>query len=393
MKSISSSGRYESKINILEVIGNANMGGMENYMDNFLRHLNPNLFQVTCICPYESNFTTSLREKGFQVYITPIEDDPPWRSIQLTAEVGRLHQVDVLHAHMPKAHVLAGIAGLMLNKNVVATVHGMNITSHELGITRAVGSQLITNCQEAYFQALAMGVSADRVFRASNGVDISIFTPENDGQKLRDSINVPADTPLIGFAGRLEHEKGPDLFLRVAQLIHFKRPDVHFVVIGEGSMACELHEMCSEFGIDENVHFLGWKTNMQDFYPGLDLLVHTSRSDGTSLVLLEAMACGCPATAMAVGGLREIVENQCTGIIQGAGDWEGMSYQILRLLQQPEKLQKMGKAARIRVEKYFDVKKNTEIAGNILKRFAYKPPKGNKYIDKSILQSEINSLV
>lgn len=392
MKSISSSGRYENKINVLEVIGNASIGGMENYMDNFLKHLNPTQFQVVCICPYESRFTTSLREKGLQVYITPIEDDPIWRSIQLTVEVGRLHQIDVLHAHMPKAHVLAGLAGFILNKNVVATIHGMNVTSHELGIARAVGSQLITNCQEAYFQALAMGIPSEKVFRASNGVDTAVFTPQNDGFKLRNLINVSTDTPLIGFAGRLDHEKGPDLFLRVAQIIHDKKPDVHFVVVGDGPMADELKEMCTQLNIDKNVHFVGWQTNTPEVYPALDLLAHTSRSDGTSLVLLEAMACGCPAVALGVGGLREIVEDRCTGKILGAGDWEGMAYQILQLLKEPKKLKEMGKAGRSRVEKYFDVRKNTQVAGNILKRFAYKPLKGNKYLDKGILQTEINTL-
>jgi glycosyltransferase involved in cell wall biosynthesis len=268
----------------------------------------------------------------------------------------------------------------------------MNVTSHELGITRAVGSQLITNCQEAYFQALAMGVSSDKVFRASNGVDTTVFTPQNDGLKLRNLIGVSADTPLIGFAGRLEHEKGPDLFLRVAQSINYQRPDVHFVIIGEGTMADELSDICAQFRLEKNVHFIGWQTNTAEVYPALNLLAHTSRSDGTSLVLLEAMACGCPAVALAVGGLREIVENQCTGVIVGAGDWEGMSHHILHLLKHPAKMQKMGKAARVRVEKYFDVRKNTQLTGNILKRFAYKPIKGNKYIDKSVLQSEINSL-
>lgn len=163
MESITEADHPDSCVRILEVIGNASKGGMENYIKNFLAHLPATRFRVTCICPYESLFTAALRQLKVEgVYITPIADDPPWRSIQLTMEVARLHQIDVLHAHMPKAHILAGLAGCLIQKPVVATIHGMDITSHELGVARAVGSTLITNCQQAYAEALAMGILASR---------------------------------------------------------------------------------------------------------------------------------------------------------------------------------------------------------------------------------------
>src|SRR4051812_15855444 len=109
---------------------------------------------------------------------------------------------------MPKAHVLAGLAGCMIHKPVVATIHGMNVTSHELGIHRAVGSRLITNCQESYMQALAMGVSSENVTLIKNGVDTNVFNSDNNnGDALRNTISVPKGTPLIGFVGRLDQEK------------------------------------------------------------------------------------------------------------------------------------------------------------------------------------------
>nr|MBA4139026.1 glycosyltransferase family 4 protein [Segetibacter sp.] len=327
MKSISIAGHREGRINVLEVIGNAGQGGMENYIENFIAHLPPNQFRLACICPYESQFTALLRQLGVDdVYITPITDDPAWRSIQLTIEVARLHQTDVLHAHMPKAHILAGLSGCLINKPVVATLHGMNISSQELGITRAVGSHLISNCQEGYTQALAMGVLAERVNLVRNGVDTSVFTPDRSGNELRNEINVPKGTPLVGFVGRLEHEKGPDMFLRAVDQVHQVRPDVHFVIVGDGVMRNKLEEMCAHLQLDKHVHFVGWRTNTVDIYPALDFLVHTSRSDGTSLVLLEAMSCGCPTVGLAVGGVPEIIENERTGFLAGAGDWEGIAF-------------------------------------------------------------------
>jgi glycosyltransferase involved in cell wall biosynthesis len=377
IQSISVAGR-NAPVNILEVIGNSSIGGMENYIKNFIRNLPPEQFRVICICPYESGFTAALRQLGVEdIFITPIADDPIWRSIQLTAEVSRLHQIDVLHAHMPKAHVLAGLAGCLIHKPVVATIHGMNVTSHELGIKRAVRSHLITNCQEAYTQALAMGVSAEEVAIVRNGVDTTLFTPERSGEELRQAIDVPLGTPLVGFVGRLEHEKGPDLFLRAAEYVHHLRPDVHFVIIGDGSIRGKLNAMCTQMGLEQHVHFVGWWENTFDIYPALDILVHTSRSDGTSLVLLEAMSSGCPTIGLAVGGIPEIIENENTGLIAGAGDWEAVGIKTVQLLEQPERLQSMAAAARCRVKQHFDLVTNTLRTAELLRNIAFDTANNN----------------
>lgn len=383
----SAADNLHSPIRILEIVGNASVGGMECYIANFVRQLPSDQFQVTCICPYESPFTTSLRQLGVGMFITPIADDPPWRSIQLTAEVIRLHQIDVLHAHMPKAHVLAGLAGCLTRTPIVATVHGMNVTSHELGITRAVGSHLITNCQEAYTQALAMGVPAERVTLAPNGVDITLFTPDRSGDLFRKTLDLPPNAPLVGFVGRLEPEKGPDFFLRAAEYVHQRCPDVHFVMVGEGMMRDQLTAMIARMRLDRHVHLTGWWANTHDVYPALDILVHTSRSDGTSLVLLEAMACGRPTVALAVGGVPEVVENESTGLIAGAGDWEGIGVRIVHLLTHPDSMQRMGRAARTRVEQHFDLRMHSQRIADVLRQVALGHAVGERSLAENVLAS------
>ena len=386
MQSISVAGRRDGRIHVLEVIGNAGLGGMETYIENFITHLPANQFKVTCICPYESPFTASLRQLGVDdVYITPITDDPAWRSIQLTIEVARLHQIDILHGHMPKAHTLAGLAGCLVHKPVVATLHGMNVSSQELGITRAVGSHLITNCQEAYTQTLAMGVPAERVNLVRNSVDTERFTPDRSGDNLRNTINVPQGTPLVGFVGRLEYEKGPDMFLRAADHVHQVRPDVHFVIVGDGVMRNHLEKMSEHLRLDQHVHLIGWRKNTPDIYPAFDLLAHTSRSDGTSLVVLEAMSCGCPVVGLGVGGVPEIIENERTGFLAGAGDWEGIGFRILQLLEQPDRLQSMKGAARARVKQSFDLKTNTRRIAELLHHIAFSGANSQRFANNSTI--------
>ena len=219
-------------------------------------------------------------------------------------------------------------------------------------------------------QALALGVPPERVNLFHNGVDVEAFSPGKSGKKLRDAISVPTGTTLVGFVGRLEHEKGPDLFLRAAAHVHNVLPNVHFAIVGAGSMLKKLEQMCKQNRLDRHLHFVDWSTDVADVYPALDLMAHTSRSDGTSLVLLEAMACARPVVGMAVGGVREMIENEHTGMLVDANDWEALGNEIIRLLEQPRLLKLMGTAARKRVEENFNVATNTRRTAELLRRVA-----------------------
>ncbi len=356
------------RISVLEIIGTATLGGMENHIAGFLKNLSPDQFKVTCICPCESQFTESLRQLGVEdVFITPIADNPDWRSIQMAAEVARLHKADILHAHMPKSHVLAAVAGSFLNKPVIATVHGMHVTAHELGVALMCNSHLITNCQETYIQALALGIDPVKLSMFHNGVDTRVFNSTRTGKIFRELISIDKDATLVGFAGRLEFDKGPDQFLRAAAAIHEVMPAVHFAIVGAGSMLKQLNKMTKQMQLERHVHFADWSLELAEVYPAFDLLAHTSRNDGTSLVMLEAMACGLPVVGMAVGGIKEIISNEHTGLLTEPGNCEAFASEVVKLLEQPGLLKQMGEAGRKRVEEQFNVVTNTHKTAGLLK--------------------------
>ena len=118
-------------------------------------------------------------------------------------------------------------------------------------------------------------------------------------------------------------------------------------------MTKELDKLCLNLQLSDYVHFVKWQEANWNVYPALDILAHTSRSDGTSLVLMEAMACGVPTVAIRVGGVPEIVEHGTTGLL--ANDWESLAENILYLLEKPLIIQKMKKAAVTRIDTHFNV--------------------------------------
>lgn len=358
-------------IRLLEIIGNAIVGGMETYTRNLIANLPPEEYDLTCILPYESAYTASLRDLGCRVYITPIHDDPLWRSIEMSVEVIRQNRIDVIHANLANAHTLAGIVGRITNTPTVATIHSRSLWIQELSVARLTGMNLITVCQEAYAQALATGMAAENLTLIPNGVDTRRFHPSRSGDAFRASIGVDPDTRLVGFVGRMSWEKGPDKFVQVAQRIHQHVPDVHFAMVGEGPVEPDIRAMIEQMGLEDHVHLAGLRRDVETCYPAFDVLVQTSRSEAMPLALLEAMASGIPVVAIAVGGVAELVESGTTGLLISPGDWpgvsspypgdwEGIAAASIDLLRRPERLAAMGEAARLRIERHFDLRRSVQ---------------------------------
>jgi glycosyltransferase involved in cell wall biosynthesis len=358
----------EGQIHVLEIAGNAIVGGMEKYVYNMVQSLPPAYFKVTVLTLFESAFTNSLRQLGAEVYITNMDIDPPWRSIQFTTELIRHLKVDLVHAHLPRAHVLGGISARLTGIPAVGTVHGMDITSQELGICRTTGTHLTVVCYEAYSQALALGLPADRLTLIPNGVDLKTYCANRTGISFRKAQHIPPNAPLVGFVGRLAWEKGPDQFVQVAKYVHDQMPDVHFAMVGEGPMEAELAVLIDQAGLADVFHLAGLWTNTWEVYPAFDILAQTSRVEGMPFCLLEGMACGTPVVAMGVGGVAEVVEVGSTGLLSAAGDWAGLGNAIVTLISNPERLKQMTHAARRRAEENFDLQDSIRLMANLFYR-------------------------
>jgi glycosyltransferase involved in cell wall biosynthesis len=341
---------------VLEILGHAKVGGMERSVQGLIGALPRERFAVSCVVPYESAYAAELRRAGHAAAVIPLADDPYWRSIQAVADLVRRERIDVLHAHLPSAHVLAGLVGRLTRTPVVATIHGMSIEVREVGICRTTGSHLVVVCEQALRHVLALGLPPARVHLIANGVDLERFAPTADAADFRDRLDVPPGAPLVGWVGRLAPEKGPDLLMRVADIVLRRRPDVHVAVVGGGPMADALRTQAHGRGIAERLHLVGAVEDTAAAHRSFDVLVQTSRSEGMPLVLLEAMASGVPVAAFNVGGVAEVVAVDETGTLAMPGDVEALAQAVFELLADPVRRRDLGAAARRRADARFDLR-------------------------------------
>ena len=359
------------RLHVLQIVGNAIVGGMEASVERLIERLPAQSVGVTALCPFESPFTDRLRALGADVVIATITEDPSWQSIQLACSLVASSAVDVIHSHLPNAHVLAGIVGRLADKPVLATIHGRQLTALDLEVHRAASTNLAVVCRHSYLHALGCGANPKQVHLVPNGVDTEVFVPGRPHVgALRTRFGIAADAFLAGFVGRLSWEKGPDVFLRAALAVHTTRPDAHFVLVGEGPMQAQLAAFIKQFGLGARVHLAGMQDAMADVLGELDILVSSSHSEAMPLAILEAMSSGLPVVACKVGGVADLVQHGVTGWLANEGDHDGLATRIVDLIDDQALRVAAGRASRRRAEQRFPLSLHVESTHKLLARLA-----------------------
>ncbi|HEY8877442.1 MAG TPA: glycosyltransferase [Roseateles sp.] len=362
----------EGRIQVLQVLGNAIVGGMESWVLRLVQRLPAERFAFTALCPFESPVTDQLRAQGVEVEIAAMGEDVPWTTLQAASALVQQRRIELLHAHLPAAHLLAGLAGTLTQRPVLTTIHARQLTTLDVEVHRATRSHVSVVARQSYFHALGLGIEPTLLSCEPNGVDTGVFRPRERGagEPLRARLGLAPDVPLAGFVGRLSPEKGPEVFVRAALMLKARLPAARCVLVGEGPMQDELLGLVRRYGLEEQVHFAGLWQDMPSLYGELDVLVSCSHTEAMPLALLEAMACGLPAVATRVGGVPDIVEQGHTGWLVGPGDFDDIGRCCALLLGDAALRRRMGERARERAAQRLDLGPSVERVGALMERLA-----------------------
>ncbi len=179
-----------------------------------------------------------------------------------------------------------------------------------------------------------------RVVLISNGVDVERFSPS-----ARTAWR--AEQPLrIGTLANLRPEKGLEDLVEAAALVLRARPDVRFVLWGEGPIRVRLEQLIARLELAGSVELPGPTSRPEEALRDLDIFVLPSRSEATSNAILEAMATGLPIVATRVGGPPGLVEHERTGLLVPPRDPAALGQAIGRLLDDPALSGRLGVEAR-----------------------------------------------
>lgn len=273
----------------------------------------------------------------------------------------RRERIDIVHTHLFEPSVIGLWAGVLARTPWrVMTRH---YSDYHTRIDKRWHVRLDQLCTRLSHRVIAVsqhtaehmitqeGAPHDKIDVVLNGIDFARvkLSEHYDRERVRRQF-VDAGSHLLLIAARLHPEKGYEyLFQAMATLKQRFDGRIKLLVAGSGALLDHYQQMVRWLGCDDVVLFLGFRKDLPDLMAAADLFVLPSVAEAFGLVLTEALCLGTPVVATRVGGIPEIVDDGVDGVLVPPADGEALADAVARLLNDPERRQRMAGAGRYKV--------------------------------------------
>jgi glycosyltransferase involved in cell wall biosynthesis len=261
------------------------------------------------------------------------------------------HRVELIHAHHRYPAFLASLLRKVLPFRLLTTVHNRFPNraraslwgDRPLAVSEDIAQWLRDEC----------GIAASAIRVVHNGIEDPPRHAAEELQALRAECGAPPGAPLLCAVGRLSAQKNHALlFEALARLT--ARP-WHLLMVGEGELRADLEALARDRAIAERVRFLGRRSDVPRILQASDLMVMSSAWEGFPYVVIEALANALPVIATDVGGVREGVVDDVTGLLAAPGDAAALAQAIARGLDDTPARARWAQAGRAMFEQRFRI--------------------------------------
>jgi len=280
-------------------------------------------------------------------------------------------QYQVWHVHQYGMHAALTIAiGKLIRRPVVFKLTSSSYMGLNAVVSQGKFPKIIKwlHCQvdgvvaltrETFAEAEAFGIQRNRIHVLGNGVDINEFRPrsESDRKKLKNKMGLNGRFVLI-YVGRFSEEKNVESLLRAWSIAIQKiQKKSILVLVGFGPLLEKLEELATKLNMIDVVSFVGQQTNVSDWLAVADLYVQSSKREGLSNTMIEAMATGLPVVVTRVSGTEELVEEQSAGIVVPIDNIDALSEAIVKMASADILRRECGLMCRRIVEEKLSIQK------------------------------------
>lgn len=361
-----------SKYRLLHVIDHLGSGGAQESIVNYLKYGQRQLFQPEVAALHGfGHYWQVYRSWGVPVYsLVPYQAAAPAVPLIMARLWGllRRNRYAIMHCHTLAANIVAtttaALGRVPLRINHDRTNEEVRYRNRSMLWLDTLGNSLATHIIAGSssirtFLCREEKLPADKITVIYNGVDLERFSPEAHGEareKWRRALGFPPDSLVVGGVGRLHPQKDFHTFIEVAAGVSARIPEAVFVIAGDGPDRAALEELSRKLGLAARVKFLGFVKEMPELYRALDLLLFTSRYEGTCLTVLEALAMGLPLVCSQVDGPAELLKSGREALLVPPGQKELFVEEVCRVLQDRSFAQGLAQAGQAKVRGHHSVK-------------------------------------
>jgi len=339
---------------VLHILAPARQGGLEKVVTMLCAGQGPEGTHVAAVVTPDDMrqhhpFVEGLQNAGIPVTPVIVGGRSYMRECRLLSSLLSKLNPAVVHTHGYRADVIGGIVARSSGARTVSTVHGftggsprnrLNERFQLIALRHADG--VIAVSRPLVARLVQAGVQSRKIHYVQNGFAPSCTLSR---EAARAKLGIGADALIAGWVGRLSPEKAPDVALEA-----LARSDQRWQIgiVGSGSEEAALRRRAAFLGVDHRIKWYGALPNAGSVLPAFDALVLSSRTEGTPIILLEAMHAGVPIVATLVGGVPDVVNASQATLVEP--DEPGMIAQALdRIATHPIEAQQRAARAASRV--------------------------------------------
>lgn len=355
-------------IRVLQFLNGIARSGAEEVALELLRGMDRQRFRCYLVCPEPllAAFGNDWQASHTSAHSMSMEGLRDWKQARQFVNLLRNEQIDVVHAHMIRAALVAvPLAKLAKVPVVVHTCHGReawrsswlkrrfwldrrvsDLADMTLAVSEATRDYLI--------EEKRLSPNSVRVIRNGRNLESSEVSHEQQ-ERVRTELCLMPNELVVGVFGRLEPQKGPSYLLQALPRVRQSVAAIKVLFVGDGSLRRKLEQETEALGLSQNVTFTGYRSDAMQLMACCDLIVLPSLYEGMPLVPIEAAIQGKPVVATSVDGTLEVVVDGSTGVLVPPRDPIRLAQAIIELLVDPQRCNAMGQCARQRAHSLFSL--------------------------------------
>jgi glycosyltransferase involved in cell wall biosynthesis len=348
------------RLGVLTVVDTLMTAGAETVATRIAVGLDPDRFEsVVCSTrPSAPEVVEAVRAAGVEVLeLRRRSRAEVWRWMPLVRLL-RGGRIDIVHTHKFGSNLwLALLSPLAKGPVLVAHEHSWSYDGRPLRrladrllIARTATTMVAVSPADRMRMIELERIPPAKIALIPNGIPDA---PRGEGVHVRRALELPVSSPVVGTVCSLRPEKGLDAALQALAELGPRRPDLRFLVVGDGPERPRLERLAKELNV--RAIFLGHRPNEEvpNLLAAMDVVVCSSHFEGTPLAVLEWMAAGKAIVANRVGGIPSLLEDGREALLVAATDTAALATAIDRLLDDPDERRRLGAAARQRQRKDF----------------------------------------
>ena len=333
---------------VLHVIESLDFGGAEKIVVSLANGMAES-HEIAICCLARIGVLGAELDKRIQVFCLDKGEGNDYLLPLRLARLIRKHRFDVVHTHNWAVFLEGGLAALLAGTPVLLhTVHGpyadyspsplsrLKIAARHM-LERFVARKCyrivtVSDAIRDYIEK-TIHIPAERLLTVHNGVPAAAKPPERP----------PRDTVTFMTVGRLAVIKNHEMMLRAFDAVARKNPKVRLVIVGDGPERAKLEEWIGRRRLEDKASLRGFRPDIDSLLAEADIFMLTSRYEGISIALLEAMRSGLPAICTAVGGIPETVIDGKTGVLVAPDDHAALTQAMTTLAESKTRRDEMGR--------------------------------------------------